>query len=104
MVFVINTSIGEPMSNPEERACYRIEGPDCKHLPGCDRLGTAKFLGIVNCQYYEPAPFLKEAIEKIMNDKHVEDFEKRMAREYQLVYYSALVTLAALILFIWWIS
>jgi len=90
------------MSNPEERACYRIEGPDCKHLTGCNRLGGAKFLGIVNCQYYEPAPLLKEALEKIMNDfdQKVEDFDKMMARAYRLGFYSAVGSLMLIVLLI----
>lgn len=87
--------------NPEERACYRLKGPDCKHLPGCDKVCGTKFPGVVNCQHYEPVPTLEEALEKIMNDcASVVDFNKRMSFAIRLGLYSSLATLAILILFI----
>ena len=52
------------MSNPEERACGRKVGPDCKYLTlalhrwcsneaCCRRRGTT-IPGVVKCPYYQP--------------------------------------------------
>jgi len=52
------------MSNPEERACMRKVGPDCKHLTTalhywCSNKAACKYNGtmipgFINCPYYKP--------------------------------------------------
>lgn len=50
--------------NPEERACIRRNGPNCRYLTSalsywctnkaCSRRRGTTFPGVVNCPYYRP--------------------------------------------------
>jgi hypothetical protein len=52
------------MSNPEERACMREIGPDCKYIQAalyywcvneaCCRCRGTSIPGLVNCPFYQP--------------------------------------------------
>lgn len=56
-------SLEYPM-NPEERACMRYEGPDCRYIQAalsywcinkaCCRYSGTSIPGFVNCPYYRP--------------------------------------------------
>ncbi len=54
------------MSNPEERACAREDGPDCKYMVAafyywcsnracCRHRGTT-IPGVIKCPFYQPQP------------------------------------------------
>lgn len=97
------------MSNPEERACCRREGPDCKYLTTvinfwctnedrANKFGTT-IPGVINCPCYEPKVTLQESLNRIL-----EEFEDGVARSRRLGFWCSIVTLVALILWIVWVT